>query len=303
MRRRAAITVFVERGLREPAPLEIICQPNASKKSLAKLHLTIKLLRAVKSCNLTQVKDLLQQGAGLSFEGVHCETPLRNPICEALRKRRPALVEAMFEANEDVARKQCRRCFHDAIRRGDIAHMESNIRFAGVNCSLGDWIVSSPCGRQSWFMHEVMPLHLAIAWEQIDAAIWLLQHGANPYLTVQIRLQVLGLDFAPDALSLLVFGAMFIAEQRFYNELYWQLRKAAFLLRFGTLGKHGAGSARSSGRFTISRSESSLSSSSSRRSSRSSGVEKMSRRKSGLFAERFRDLPPELFQAIVHFLA
>ncbi len=145
MRRKATITVFVERGLREPAPLEVICKAPSDRQLLQKTHLTIKLLRAVKSGTLAEVRELLSQGARLSFDGVHCETPLRNPICEALRTRRQPLVQAMFEANEGGAREQCRRCFHDAIRRGDIAHMESSIRFAGVNCSLDDWNLSSPC--------------------------------------------------------------------------------------------------------------------------------------------------------------
>ena len=178
MRRRATITVFVERGLREPAPLEIICKPLGSmRNNLEKLHSTIKLLKAVKNGTISQVEELLNQGAQFCFDGVHCETPLRNPICEALRKRRPALVEAMFRSDEAGAREQCRRCFHDAIRRGDIAHMESSIKFAGVNCSLDDWNLSSPCGRQFWLMMDVMPLHLAIAWDQIDAAIWLYEYS------------------------------------------------------------------------------------------------------------------------------
>ena len=148
-------------------------------------------------------------------------------------------------------------------------------------------------------MMDVMPLHLAIAWEQTDAAIWLLKHGANPIPKVQIRQQVLGLNFAPDTLSVLVFSSMFISEQRFYNELYWQLRKPAFLLRYGKLGKYKIdnGQASSSGRrFSISSNEGSPSSSSHTK-------QKMNRKVSVEFAERFRNIPPELFQTIVHFLA
>ncbi len=173
-------------------------------------------------------------------------------------------------------------------------------------------------------MMDVMPLHLAIAWAQTDAAIWLLKHGANPMPDVKIRQQVLGLDFASDTLSVLVFASMFIEEPRFYQELYWRLRKPAFLLRYGTIGKYRE--ERDGGKWCIPCSVSTNSSAStwqndeaSSSSMRISPRRSVSPRRSSsnyrnrnklftdkkecnVFANRFRDIPPELFQQIVNFL-
>ena len=148
---------------------------------------------------------------------------------------------------------------------------------------------------------------------------------------MKIRQQVLGLDFAPDTLSVLVFSSMFIDDQRFYTELYWRLRKPIFLLRYGQIGKYKRTKS-PDGRFTESSSSSSSASSSSRdniivrasssstqpptittnsrlssRASTSPRAKRrrqnyMSNKESKEFANKFRDLPNELFQHIVLFV-